>query len=214
MRFVRPALGVLALFFAFAAFPAEAQAQPTAAQIKRDISGPKTISVTLGGPGKREWSSTYSKYGWSRNFTAKVRTDDPKVNVIVTGYASYDIVGRRYTFWRTFISSNEYEGIANPSAADVTALVEKFGLEKFMGNYRYNRVVGKVESIGLSEKPNYVWHTPNSVSFNVTAVYRERTNDVGGNERISQVFEIRLYRNEINAEWHNMISTARDRTVL
>lgn len=214
MKFVRPVISVLAILFAFVAFSAESIAQPTDAQIKRDISGPKTISVTFRGPGKREWSSTYSKYIWSRNFTAKVRTDDPKVNVIVTGTASYDIVGSRYTFWRTFITSNEYEGIPNPTNADVNALIEKFGLEKFMGNYRYNRVIGKVESIGLSETPNFVWHNPNSVSFNVTAVYRERTNDVGGNERISQVFEIRLYRTAVGAEWNNMISTARDRTVL
>ncbi|MBX3267457.1 MAG: hypothetical protein KF831_12205 [Acidobacteria bacterium] len=136
------------------------------------------------------------------------------MNVIVTGTASYDIVGSRYTFWRTFITSNEYEGIPNPTNADVNALLEKFGLEKFMGNYRYNRVIGTVESIGLSETPNFVWHNPNSVSFNVTAIYRERTNDVGGNERISQVFEIRLYRTAVGAEWNNMISTARDRTVL
>lgn len=189
-------------------------AQPGDAEIKRDISGPKTISVTLGGPGKREWSSTYRKYVWSRNFTAKVRTDDPKVNILVTGYASYDIVGARYRFWRTFTTSNSYDGIPNPTAADVDALIEKFGMEKFLGNYRFNRIVGKVESIGLAEDPNFTWHNPNSVSFNVTAVYREKINDVGGSERISQVFEIRLYRNDVAAEWNNMISTARDRKVL
>lgn len=214
MSLVRPVLSVLAILFAFAVFSAEAQAQPTDAQIKRDVSGPKTISVTLGGPGKREWSSGFKKYVWSRGFTAKVKTDDPKVNVIVRGSASYDIVGGRYTFWRTFISSNEFEGIPNPTSADVDALIEKFGLSKFMGSARYNSVIGKVESIGLSEEPNFVWHNPNSVSFNVVTVYRERINDIGGSERISQVFEIRLYRNSVDAEWHNMISSARTRTVL
>lgn len=214
MSLVRPVLSVLAILFAFALFSAEAQAQPTDAQIKRDVSGPKTISVTLGGPGKREWSSGFKKYVWSRGFTAKVKTDDPKVNVIVRGSASYDIVGGRYTFWRTFISSNEFEGIPNPTSADVDALIEKFGLSKFMGSARYNSVIGKVESIGLSEEPNFVWHNPNSVSFNVVTVYRERINDIGGSERISQVFEIRLYRNSVDAEWHNMISSARTRTVL
>lgn len=214
MSLVRPVLSVLAILFAFALFSAEAQAQPTDAQIKRDVSGPKTISVTLGGPGKREWSSGFKKYVWSRGFTAKVKTDDPKVNVIVRGSASYDIVDGRYTFWRTFISSNEFEGIPNPTSADVDALIEKFGLSKFMGSARYNSVIGKVESIGLSEEPNFVWHNPNSVSFNVVTVYRERINDIGGSERISQVFEIRLYRNSVDAEWHNMISSARTRTVL
>jgi hypothetical protein len=214
VKLVRPVFSVLAFLFVFAAFTAEAHAQPTDAQIKRDISSPMTISVTLGGPGKREWSSGFKKYVWSRSFTAKNRTDDPKVNIIIRGSASYDIVGGRYTFWRTFISSNEYEGIPNPTAADVDALIEKFGLSKFMGSARYNSVIGKVESIGLSEEPNFVWNNPNSVSFNVVTVYRERINDIGGSERISQVFEIRLYRNSLDAEWHNMISSARDRTVL
>ena len=51
MKFLRPVISVLAILFAFAAFSAEANAQPTDAQIKRDISGPKTISVTFRGPG-------------------------------------------------------------------------------------------------------------------------------------------------------------------
>jgi hypothetical protein len=34
-------------------------AQPTDAQIKKDLTGAKTVSVTLGQPGKIEWSKTY-----------------------------------------------------------------------------------------------------------------------------------------------------------
>lgn len=205
---------LVVLFIFGSAAATVANAQPTDAQIKRQLSGPKTISVTLGGPGKREWSTSYKKYIWSRSFTAKERTDDPKVNIIIRGSAAYDIVGGRYQFWRTFISSNEFEGIPNPTADDVRGLIERFGVAKFMGNAYHSRVIGEVESIGLSEEPKFIWHTVNSVSFNVTAVYRERINDIGGSERVSQVFEIRLYRNNISAEWHNMISSARDRTVL
>jgi len=93
-------------------FASAVSAQPTDAQIKKDLTGPKTVSVVLGKPGTREWSSTYKKYVWNRNFTAKLKTEDPRIFVIVKGYASYDIIGGRFAFWRTFTTSNSYEGNA------------------------------------------------------------------------------------------------------
>lgn len=189
-------------------------AQPSDAEITKQLTHPKTVSVTLGKPGTREWSSTYKKYVWNRHFTAKLKTDDPDVFVIVKGYASYDIVGGKYAFWRTFTTSNSYEGIPDPTAAEVQALIKKFGLEQFLGNYNFNHVIGQVESIGLAAEPKFQWHTPNSVSFNVTAVYTERTNDVGGKERVSRTLEIRLYRDNPKQDWLRMMSTDRERKVL
>jgi hypothetical protein len=184
-------------------------AQPTDAQIKKDLTGPKTVSVTLGKPGTIEWSKTYKKYVWTRSFTAKLRTEEPGIFVIVKGYASYDVMGGRYVFWRTFTTSNSYEGIPDPTAADVQALISRFGAEQFMGNAYFNRVIGKVESLGLAAEPKYIWHTQNSVSFNVVAVYTERTNDIGGRERVGRTFEIRLYRDSVKAPWKNLMSTDR-----
>jgi hypothetical protein len=184
-------------------------AQPTDAQITKDLTHAKTVSVALGKPGKIEWSKTYKKYVWTRNFTAKLKTDDPDILVIVKGYASYDVMGGRYVFWRTFTTSNSYEGIPDPTAADVQALISKFGLEQFMGQYHFNHVIGKVESIGLAAEPKYVWHTPNSVTFNVVAVYTEKTNDIGGRERVARTFEIRLYRDGVKAPWKSLLSTDR-----
>lgn len=189
-------------------------AQPTDAELKKQLTHAKTVSVTLGKPGTREWSSTYKKWVWNRHFTAKLKTDDPDIFVIVKGYASYDFIGGRTVFWRTFTTSNNYEGIPDPTAAEVQALIARFGLEQFLGNYYFNRVIGKVESIGLSDEPEFKWHTPNSVSFNVTAVYTERTNDIGGKERLSRTIEIRLYRDNPKQDWKSLISTPRDKKVL
>ena len=198
-----------AIVFLGVGFAYQAKAQPSDAQIKRDLTGAKTVSVALGKPGTIEWSKTYKKYVWTRSFTAKVKTDEPGIFVIVKGYASYDVMGGRYVFWKTFTTSNSYEGIPDPTAADVQALVSKFGAEQFMGNYHFNHVIGKVESIGLAAEPKYVWHTPNSVSFNVVAVYTERTNDIGGRQRLARTLEIRLYRDSVKAPWKSLISTDR-----
>jgi len=192
----------------------QAVGQVPDAQTKKDLTHAKTVSVTLGAPGKREWSTTYKKYIWTRDFTAKVKSDDPDVFVLVKGYAAYDLIGGRYVFWRTFITSNSYEGIPDPTAADVQSLIGRFGVEKFMGNYHFNHLIGKIESLALADLPKFEWHTPNSVSFNVLAIYTERTNDIGGREKVAQTFRIRLYRDSPKADWKNLMSTPENRKVL
>jgi hypothetical protein len=206
LNFIKSCLVSFGILLCFG-FSNGAAAQPTDAKIKKDLSGAKTVSVTLGKPGTIEWSSTYKKYIWTRAFSAKVKTDEPAVFLTVKGYAAYDVMGGRYVFWRSFISYNGYEGIPDPTAADVQNLIGRFGVEQFMGNYYFNRVIGKIESITLSSAPEFEWHTPNSVSFNVIAVYNERTNDIGGRERVARTFRIRLYRDNTKVEWKNMMST-------
>lgn len=196
---------IVGLVFVGAAY--RVSAQPSDAELKKRLTSTKTVSVTLGKSDGRSWSSTYKKYTWTRNFTAKLRTDDPGVFVIVKGYIAYDIVGGRYVYWRTFTTSNSYEGIPDPNASDIRELINAFGIEKFMGNYYFNRIVGELESIGLSEEPQYEWHTPNSVSLNVTAVYTERIDDVGGRERVARIFRIRLYRDNTKEAWTNLITS-------
>lgn len=200
--------GILILVAAFVGFIGQVSAQPTDAQVKKQLTGARTVSVTLGKTGTKEWSSTYKKYMWTRSFTAKLKTEEPGIFVIVKGYAAYDITGGRYVFWRTFTTSNNYEGIPDPTASDVKELIGKFGVEKFMGNYYFNRIVGHLESIELAEEPKYEWHTPNSVSLNVVAVYTERTNDIGGKERVSRTFRIRFYRDDTKSEWENLITSS------
>lgn len=201
-------IGVLVLLAA--SFTEEVFAQPSDAQIKKDLTGAKTVAVTLGKTGTKEWSSTYKKYIWTRSFTAKVKTEDPEIFVIVKGYAAYDIVGGSYRFWRSFVTSNNYEGIPDPSESDVRALIDKFGVEQFMGSGYFGRVIGRVESIKLAPEPKFQWHNPNSVSFRVVAVYMEKLNDVGGKEKVARTFEIRLYRDNPKSAWKNLNSTPRE----
>lgn len=202
------------VFLAFGFAPPRVTAQVPDAQIKKDLTHAKTVSVTLGAAGKREWSSTYKKYIWTRDFTAKLKTDDPEVFVLVKGYAAYDLIGGRSVFWRTFTTSNSYEGIPDPTASEVQSLIGRFGVEKVMGQYHFNHVIGKIESLSLAAEPKFEWHTPNSVSFNVIAIYTERINDIGGREKVAQTFRIRLYRDSPKADWKNLLSTPENRKVL
>ena len=202
----------LSIFFAFLVVGVEKTfAQPSSAQIKKDISGPKTVSVTFSSPGKIEWDSAYKKYIWSRNFVAMVKTDEPGVLLKVIGIASYDVMGGRYVYWRTFTSSNSYSGIPNPTAADVQALIKQFGLKQFMGDYPYRMMIGEVERIGLATDPKFEWHTPNSVSLDVVAVYTRKGNgNTAPSEHGSQTFRVRLYRDNTKAEWNGVHSTRKE----
>ena len=195
-------------------FAGNLRAQPSDAALKKQLTGVRTVSVTLGKPGKIEWSSTYKKYVWNRNFTAKLKTDNTAIFLLVKGYASYDVMGGRYVFWRTFTTSNSYDGIPDITPADVQTLIGKFGVSAFMRDYWYNLVEGKVESIGMSPEPNIEWHTPNSVSFNIIAVYTHRTNDIGGKERGARTFRIRLYRDTQKSEWKNLSTSDKEWKVL
>ncbi len=181
------------------------EAQPSAAQVKKDVSGPKTISVTVHGTGKRVWSKGYSKYVWDVPFSAKVKSEDPGVNILVDATASYDLVGGRYVYWKSFVGSNIYEGIPNPTDAEVASLLQQFGPQKVMMGDFYN-AVGVVESIKLAGKPRFEWHTLNSVSFTVIVTFNEKV-DYTTTRRVAKPYRARLYRDVRSMPWKNILGT-------
>lgn len=178
-----------------------AVAQPSATQVKRDVSGTKIVSVTVLGKGMRVWSKGYSKWVWDVPYSAKVKSEEPGVNILVEATASYDIVGGRYVYWRSFVGSNIYEGIPNPTEAEVAALLKQFGPQKIMMGEFYSAV--KIEGIKLAEKPRFEWHNLNSVSFTVYATFTEQVNYTT-TRRIAKPYRARLYRDGKTMPWKNI----------
>jgi len=180
-------------------------AQPSAAQVKKDVSGPKTISVTVHGRGTRVWSKGYSKYVWDVPYSAKVKSEEPGVNILVEATASYDIAGGRYVYWKSFVGSNIYEGIPNPTGTEVASLLNQFGPQKVMMGDFYN-ALGGIESINLAAKPRFEWHTLNSVSFTVMVTFKEKV-DSTTTRRVSKPYRARLYRDGKTMPWRNILGT-------
>lgn len=190
-------------------------AQPSAAQLKKLFTIPGAVSVIVHKPGKREWSSTYKKYVWNIWFTVKRKTDTPGVYVTIKGYSSFDIVGGKYIYWRDFISGNTYDGQKNPTVSEINQALAKGELRDFNFN---DKVIGEYESMKLSAEPDWEWHTQDSVSFNVVAVYRIHNNGgryYGDNwyqatsgfeevDRVESVLRIRLYRDGANLPWRGI----------
>ena len=198
------------MLFAFGLL-SNAAAQPSDAQLKKQLMSPQTVSIVFNGPGAVEWSTTYKKYVWSRAFTRKLKSDEPGVYIIVKGYASYDVMGGRYVYWRNFISSNSYEGIPDLSASDLQALFKKVGTKNFFRRYSYS-IVGEAESIAFADEPNFEWHTPNSVSFDVVSVYTTET--AGRNERGEGTFRVRIYRDNTKSDWRDPSSSRKTWKIL
>ncbi len=190
-------------------------AQPSDAQLKKVLTTPKTISVTFNGRGSIEWSKTYSKYVWSRYFTRKSKTDTAGEIIVVRGYVSYEVMGGRYVFWREFASDSSYEGKKNPTVAEINQGLEKEDLSEFTYAREY---VGEFESFRVAPEPDWEWHTANSVSFNVVAVYRivntggrygseEWYQPPSGSKAIDRVeswMRLRLYRDDAKTGWKSV----------
>lgn len=189
-------------------------AQPSEAQIKKQLTSAKTVSVILGKTGGIEWSKTYKKYVWTRNFTAKLKTETPGEILVVTGYIAYDVIGKRFVYWRTFTSGNSYEGKNNPSVAEINQALETAQPEDF--NYN-NAVIGEYESMKIAVEPDWEWHTTDSVSFNVVAVFWLEGKGSYGSEawytppvgfkavdRVESVLRIRLYRDGAKLPWRGI----------
>lgn len=201
-------------FFVLIANAGAAHAQPSTAQLKKLFTIPGAVSVVVHKPGKREWSSTYKKYVWNVWFTVKRKTETPGVFVTVKGYSSFDIVGGKYIYWRDFISENTYDGQKNPTVAEINQALTTGDLRDF--NYNGN-VIGEYESMKLSAEPDWEWHTQNSVSFNVAAVFYLTDRGRYGSEswyspptgfkavdRVESALRIRLYRDGANLPWRGI----------
>ena len=218
------------IFFAFVAIPSFAQ--PSAAQLKKQLTSARTVSITLGDPGKIEWDSAYKKYIWTRYFTAKLKTETAGEFLIVKGYAAYDVMGGRYVYWRTFTSGNNYEGKKNLSVAEINqALETENDVSGFTNRQPYN--IGEYESFRIAPDADWEWHTPDSVSFNVVAVFHRINNGKHYEneprdenrqgfkkvDKLEQTMRLRLYRKGANLPWSgvhvsNTIRDPKDRRYL
>ena len=203
MLFRNMTVRVLAAAFALMIGAAAANAQPSDAQVRKDMADPQLVNLKLEKAAPSTWDRSYSKWVWKKFYTAKYKTEEPGVNVIVTGYAAYEVSGGKYKFWRTFTSGSQYEGIPNPTAADLNAMVAKWGKKAFMIPYWAGQAIGEPESVAFSADPKFEWHRLTSMSFNVDVSYNSKEKK----ERGVHTFRVRLYRDNPKQEWQKVMPT-------
>ncbi|QQR88009.1 MAG: hypothetical protein IPJ76_07290 [Flavobacteriales bacterium] len=188
-----------------------AYAQPTDAQILKDIASPKQLKVELvKGTTKKVWSDAHAQWFWERGATIWLPADVPEfpnAKVVVYGFARYHTGNPpSYREWKT--SLNEYEGIPAPTREEILAHARKY-LKDFVGEYRYNRMVD-LKSIAVAADPKTVWHTPLSFSMQFDVVADVIISDVEvATESTRQ--ETRFYREKVSDPWRSfMVTVERD----
>ena len=189
-----------------------AWAQPSDAQIKKDLTSPGVLSVTLSKTGGgKVWSKTDLQYYWERGAVV-VRSANlkefPNVKLEIGGIATYTIIGGGYKFKKFYVTYNSYQGIPNPTKKDIETML-RGDVEKAVTNHTFNRIIGEVEKLELAADPQWEWHTPNSVSFKVRAVFEQIVNNTE-TEKVDRLYEIRLYRDAPNKPWKDFHSSARE----
>ena len=190
-----------------------AWAQPSDAQIKKDLTSPGVLSVTLSKTGGgKVWSKTDLQYYWERGAVV-VRSANlkefPEVKLEIGGIATYTIIGGGYKFKKFYVTYNSYQGIPNPSKQEVEKLLRS-NIEQAVTTHRFNNIIGDVEKLELANDPKWEWHTPNSVSFRTRAVYEEIVSNTE-TEKVERIYEVRLYRDGIKSPWkEDFHSSARE----
>ena len=214
-----PVSVVVMLSFAAGAL---AQAPPSEAQIRRDIMNPGVIAIIMRGQGSftrfRENGVIVDEY--YRSITVRRKTEKPGITVDVIGDAVYRLIGGRWLFRRMRLAGNTYAGIANPTIDELNKLVAT--LKPNDVDNMSHEIIGEIESIRLLEaNPNWEFHSPTSVSFNVVLVhsyvYRGGAyTQTGSNEsahpkvfvdRVERIMRWRIYRDNEKSPWARMTWT-------
>ena len=190
-----------------------AVAQPSDAQIKKDLGGTGVISVELSKTGGvREWSKAFLQYFWVRGATVTRKANIPEypnARYELYGIANYTIIGGGYKFKNFAVADKQYFGIPNPSEKELLTLL-KSNLKQTVQSHHFNQIIGDVEKLELAPEPKFVWHTPDSVSFNLRAVYEEIVSNTE-TEKVDRIYEVRLYRDALKSPWKdNFGSSAKE----
>ncbi|MBK8499024.1 MAG: hypothetical protein IPL52_09450 [Flavobacteriales bacterium] len=196
------------LIAAFGLSTLAAFAQPSDAQILKDIASPKQLKVELSKSAtKKVWSSTHSQWFWERWATIWLPADIPEfpnAKVVVYGFARYHTgVPVTYREWKT--NSNSYEGIPTPNNEEIAAHVRGH-LKDFLGEYNCNRIVGEIRGLRVADEPKTEWHEPKSFSMNL----QYEADFITSNTTVitqTKIVETRFYRDEVTGPWKsNMIT--------
>ena len=186
---------------------------PSDDRVRQDLTSDGVLEIKLGREkGKKSWNSAHSQYFWEKYAEVKRAAHLSGVKdakVIIKGWARYEITGGRYNYREFKVGSNEYEGIPSPSDEEAIAFI-KSKLADFLrgpANSMVNAEKIEVTMAGPDEQ-KWVWHNANSVSFNVRVKYDRILSytEVGS---FDDLWEARIYRNDIHSPWHNVVGSQR-----
>ncbi len=178
-----------------------AWAQPSDATVKAKATSDGSSFMEFVGNGKIHTNLTETWY--IRVAVTKSATQYPGVTHIVATEYKYMKFGGSWRFDRTFGWWDEYEGIPNPSEAEIQTVLTK-DLREFLGG-AYSDVVGEISAITLSADPKWTWHSLETVEFLVDATYDRKTNSTTVTNTTQQ-YKVRLSSDGFKGPWKSFMS--------
>ena len=129
---LRP-LSFFMILAALLAAPTAVYAQPSDAQVRKDIMNPGVKRLELTNkPGTKQWNSDTKTWEFVRGVRViREYPDIEGVDLVVVGDAVYQLYGSNYKYWKFRVASNEYLGIPNPTEDEILALLNQ-DLSKFL----------------------------------------------------------------------------------
>ncbi len=193
------------LFLLTLLLPVYAWAQPSDAEIKKQITnaGTKQIKFTKS-TGTRQWNSDIKNWEWVRGVEVIRSSEYPGIDLVVTGDVVYQYTGvGKYQYWKFRTLDNHYLGIPNPSAKEINDFISK-DWQKFYGYY-FTKITKLNGEPMLAEQPAWEWHSPNSVSFKMVQIF----DFIYSNTEVKTMqttWNVRLYRDSPKDAWKNFLS--------
>jgi hypothetical protein len=182
-------------------------AQPTETDIKKQLTNSNTIEIKFTkSTGTRQWNSGTGNYEYVRGVIMKQKSFEyPEYKVIIGGDAVYQqISGGKYSYWKFRSLYKIFEGIPNPSVADVMNVIEK-DWKNFYGS-RFAEITKLHSPPQLAAEPAWTWHSPKSVSFRMTYSADIITSNIHIETRTENL-ELRFYRDDPKGGWKDFLVT-------
>lgn len=199
------------LVAAISLFMCAIHAQPSDAQVLKDISWPGVLRKELR-PGsiKKVWSSANKQYFWDRACVVWRNANIPEypnAQIEIGGFARYSYVTNTYQDFLT--TYNTYSGIPAPSKEEVMGML-RGNLQGTLGEFKFNSIVGDLHYLRFPEGGGPIWDSPTHLTVPVLTAY-ERKEGPTWTVVYTDSLLVHFYRDAINAPWKpDMVSEEKE----
>jgi len=183
--------------------------QPSDAQIKQDLVAKGALDVKFFSDKGTVHTTLTEKY-YLRTAESKWKSNKPGIYSWSRSDYRYDFTGGKWTFTRSYFSDSWYEGIPNPSEAEVLKLIKSDIDKYFMG-------AGEVisyETIKIADKPKWTWESLKTARCNTEVIYTLKVDEVGNAKKIKEIRTVGMSKDseDKNAPFVRMVGT-RDNSI-
>jgi hypothetical protein len=171
------------------------------------------VQVTEGKQGEAYMDKKNLVWYWDRGVVIRRKAKiagAPDAVVRVGGLARYQKMGDKYQYQRFLTTYNEYEGIPAPDGDDLQQFVMSNLKEVFVSR---DHSITEVSLVSLEEDTPWIWHNANSFSVPFKIHYKEITSYTRVDEFKAR-FDLRFYRNAIDAPIHALMATEKERNMV